>query len=311
MATDPTKDKTQQAIEDAEAKKAAREAANAEETAALQALQEKELEGLQQYNTTQYENLGQIVGDIQSQIDVAKAKDEAAQKRENAFRYISGLGDTLSSLANLVGTAHGASNQKQTYNSSAVVQKAEEARKARKLEMDDLNKRMDEMKTREKELKAAGNLKEAQMNVQHLREQMTLKSKQEEKEREAMYKDRMLKVDEMNAVTSRINANKQKSTSTKSTSKVVPIMDEEGNMADFDVSAYKDFDKAYQKALDAAIADGTSGLTDDEIKEYQNAVKLAKADNNKALNEFLRTHTYRKSIVDKMNNITSVTNNYQ
>ena len=210
MATDPTKDKTQQAIADAEAeaaaKKAARDAANAEETAALQALQAKELEGLQQHNAAQYSNLGQIVGDIQSKIDVAKAKDETAQKRENAFRYISGLGDTLSSLANLVGVANKASNQQQTYNSNAVVQKAEEARKARKIEMDDLSKRADEMQARLREMKAAGSLSEAQMGVQHQKEQMALKSQQEERAREAAYKERMLKVDEMNAQSAKVRA---------------------------------------------------------------------------------------------------------
>lgn len=186
MAENKDKDKTQQAIADAEAaaaaKKEARDAANAEETAALQALQAKELEGLQQHNAAQYSNLGQIVGDIQSKIDVAKAKDETAQKRENAFRYISGLGDTLSSLANLVGVANKASNQQQTYNSNAVVQKAEEARKARKIEMDDLSKRADEMQARLREMKAAGSLSEAQMGVQHQKEQMALKSQQEARE---------------------------------------------------------------------------------------------------------------------------------
>lgn len=210
MAENKDKDKTQQAIADAEAaaaaKKAARDAANAEETAALQALQAKELEGLQQHNAAQYSNLGQIVGDIQSKIDVAKAKDETAQKRENAFRYISGLGDTLSSLANLVGVANKASNQQQTYNSNAVVQKAEEARKARKIEMDDLSKRADEMQARLREMKAAGSLNEAQMGVQHQKEQMTLKSQQEERARESAYKERMLKVDEMNAQSAKVRA---------------------------------------------------------------------------------------------------------
>ena len=160
----------------------AKKEANAEEAAALKAQQDAELQGLQTYNTTQYDNLGQIVGDIQSKIDVAKAKDETAHKRENAFRYISGLGDTLSSLANLVGVANKASNQQQTYNSNAVVQKAEEARKARKIEMDDLSKRADEMQARLREMKAAGSLSEAQMGVQHQKEQMALKSQQEARE---------------------------------------------------------------------------------------------------------------------------------
>lgn len=193
MAENKDKDKDQQ-IKDAE------------ETAALQALQAKELEGLQQYNAAQYSNLGQIVGDIQNKIDIAKVKDETAQRRENAYRHISGLGDTISSLANLVGVANGAANQQQAYNSSAVVQKAEEARKARKIELDDLSNRLDEMTARQRELKSAGSLQEAQMGVQHQKEQMALKSQQEEKAREAAYKERMLKVDEMNAKSAQTRA---------------------------------------------------------------------------------------------------------
>ena len=206
MAENKEKDKTQQAIEDAEAREAARIAANQEDEAALLATQKAELEGLQQHNAAQYSNLGQIVGDIQSKIDVAKTKDETSQKRENAYRYISGLGDTLSSLANLVGVANNAANQQQTYNSNAVVQKAEEARKARKIELDDLSNRLGEMQARLRDMKAAGSLNEAQMGVQHQKELMTLKSQQEERAREAAYKERMLKVDEMNAQSAKIRA---------------------------------------------------------------------------------------------------------
>lgn len=199
MPEEKDKDKIQQAQEEAEARAAARMAANKEETDALAAAQQAELEGLQTHNTAQYENVGQIVGDIQSKINTATAKDALARKREDAYRNITGLGDTLSSLANLVGTAHGAANQQQTYNSHAVVQKAEEARKARKIEMDDLSKRLDEMTARQKDLKAAGSLAEAQMAVQHKKEQMTLKNQQEKEAREAEYKERALMIDQMNA----------------------------------------------------------------------------------------------------------------
>lgn len=199
MPEEKDKDKIQQAQEEAEARAAARIAANKEETDALAAAQQAELEGLQTHNTAQYENVGQIVGDIQSKINTATAKDALARKREDAYRNITGLGDTLSSLANLVGTAHGAANQQQTYNSHAVVQKAEEARKARKIEMDDLSKRLDEMTARQKDLKAAGSLAEAQMAVQHKKEQMTLKNQQEKEAREAEYKERALMIDQMNA----------------------------------------------------------------------------------------------------------------
>lgn len=189
MPEEKDKDKIQQAQEEAEARAAARIAANQEEEIALRATQQAELEGMQAYNKAQYENVGQIVGDIQSKINTATAKDALARKRENAYRNITGLGDTLSSLANLVGTAHGAANQQQTYNSHAVVQKAEEARKARKIEMDDLSKRLDEMTARQKDLKAAGSLAEAQLRAKQARESLELASKQRQNEETARQYD--------------------------------------------------------------------------------------------------------------------------
>ena len=111
-------------------------------------------------------------------------QDKNYQKRENAYRYISGLGDTLSGIANLVGTANGASNQNQTYNSHAIVQKAEQARKERKLEMDQLDTRLDEMKARARELRSAKDLKTAELNAQQAREQRELTLKEQQYARE-------------------------------------------------------------------------------------------------------------------------------
>lgn len=145
----------------------------------LKEAQKDEASALADSNEAQYSNLGQIIGNIQSKIDAAHVEDEATKKRENAYRYITGLGDTLSSLANLVGVANKASNQKQTYNSHAVVQKAEEARKARQIKIDDLNKQADEMQARLREMKAAGSLNEAKMSAQHRKEEMQLKALQE------------------------------------------------------------------------------------------------------------------------------------
>lgn len=149
---------------------AEREAADEKAREALLAAQKGEAEALRAYNQEMWKNLGEINSKIETMQKEAKANDETARRRENAMRYISGLGDTLSSLANLVSTAHGASNQTQTYNSHAVVQKAEEARKARKLEIDDLSKRLDEMIARQRELKASGNLKEAEIAARQAKE---------------------------------------------------------------------------------------------------------------------------------------------
>lgn len=271
-----------------------------------------ELAALQQVNEQRYKDIGDIVAEAEANLGTMKVQDEEAQKRSEKFRYIAGLGDTLSGLANVVGTSFGAQNQQQTYNGGYVAEKAEQSRKERKLEMDKISSRLDEMRAREKDLKTAGSLAEAELKAKQAREIAAERIRVDALEREAKYKERMLAVDEMNAETSRINAEKTKGSSSTSKKKIVPVMSPDGKMTNLDVSGYKDFWGDYQRALDAAVADGTSGLSDEEIKAYNNAVKLAGTDNNKALKEFLRTHTPRKAIVDRMsNNITSVTNKYQ
>lgn len=152
---------------------------------ALSGTHKAESDALAAHNQAQYNNVGQIISDVEGQIATAKQKDETARRRENAFRYISGLGDTLSGVANLIGTAHGAANQKQTYNSNAVVQKAEQARKARKIEIDDLSKRLDELTARQKDLKAAGSLAEVQLKAKQDRETYKLQAEQRAKADEA------------------------------------------------------------------------------------------------------------------------------
>lgn len=160
----------------------------ASERAALAQAQESELAGLQQNNQQRYNDLSQIVSEAETRLGELKQKDEVAQKRSNAFRYIAGVGDTLSGLANLVGTAHGAANQQQTYNGGMVAQRAEQSRKERKLEMDKISGRLDEMRAREKELKTAGSLAEAELKAKQNREQLELKSKQAATRREEDWK---------------------------------------------------------------------------------------------------------------------------
>lgn len=278
----------------------------ASERAALAQAQESELAGLQQNNQQRYNDLSQIVSEAETRLGELKQKDEVAQKRSNAFRYIAGVGDTLSGLANLVGTAHGAANQQQTYNGGMVAQRAEQSRKERKLEMDKISGRLDEMRAREKELKTAGSLAEAELKARQNREQLELKSKQAATRREEDWKRTQQKWKEEEAARAQelkereLEIKENKPVSNTDKSKVVKIMDADGNLVDYDIRKYKDFNADYQKALDAAINDGTSGLSDDEIKEYQTAVALAKTDSGKALKEFLRTHTYRKGVVDRM-----------
>lgn len=85
--------------------------------------------------------------------------DEKALKREKAYRYIAGIGDAISGVANLVGTTHGAANQTQYYNAPEVIQKAEASRKERKLEMDKLKERLDELSAQKTALRSAKELK--------------------------------------------------------------------------------------------------------------------------------------------------------
>lgn len=90
--------------------------------------------------------------------------DEKALKREKAYRYIAGLGDAISGVANLVGTAHGAANQTQYYNAPEVIQKAEASRKERKLEMDKLKERLDELSAQKTALKSARELQAGELS---------------------------------------------------------------------------------------------------------------------------------------------------
>lgn len=271
---------------------------------ALGASHQNQMDALRNYNQQQYNNLGEIISAADAKMKEAQQKDEAARRRENAFRYISGLGDTLSSVANLVGTANDASHQQQKYNSHEVVKKAEAARKARKLEMDDLSKRLDEMKARQRELKASGSLEEAKLKASLDKEKAALLATQrKEAEEKKRYADTQAYRAERDKVEDayrerRLNIDANKPTTDKS--KIVKIMGDDGEMLDFDVSGFKNFDADYQRALASAIADGTSGLSEDELKAYNNAVKLAATDGDRALKEFFRTHTPKQSVIKRM-----------
>lgn len=168
----------------------------------------EEMAALQQVNQQQYTDVGQIVSEAESRLAALQQKDEAAQKRSNAFRYIAGLGDTLSGIANLVGTAHGAQNQQQTYNSNIVAEKAEQARKERKLETDKISARLDEMRARQRELKAAGSLAEAELKAKQAREVAAERIRQETVAREDAWRDKQQAWKEEEAARAQENWNK-------------------------------------------------------------------------------------------------------
>lgn len=159
----------------------------------------EELSGLQQTNQQRYNDVSDIIAEAETKLGAMKQKDEVAQKRSNAFRYIAGLGDTLSGIANLVGTAHGAQNQQQVYNGGRVAERAEQSRKERKLEMDNMNTRIDEMRARQRELRTAGSLAEAEMKARQARELATEKNRVAAIEREEAWKKKQLEIDLINA----------------------------------------------------------------------------------------------------------------
>lgn len=280
------------------------ETKNQQEIAQLKQDYEQTIEDTQEVYDGQINGLADLAGTLDERLRERRSQDENYQKRENAYRYIAGIGDAISGVANLVGTAHGASNQEQTYNAPALVQKAEESRKARKLEMDKITERIDEMRAREKELRGAKDLKTAELRAQENKAVRELKMKQDEIAREEAWKKKQQEIAEANAQANLNrseatlnNSNKPKSTSS---TRYVTVAGADGKMGKFDVTNFKNFDADYQKALDKAIVAGTSGLTEDEIKAYNSAKGLAKTDSNKAIKEFFRTHTYRQNIIESM-----------
>lgn len=183
-----------------------------EEPTPMQELEEahkQEMSDLQAVNEQKYKDIGDILGEAEQKLGELKVQDEDAQRRSEKYRYISGIGDALSGLANLVGTAHGASNQQQTYNSNMIAQKAEQSRKERKVEMDTLSTRLDEMRARAKDIKSAGSLAEAELKSKHSRERLEQRISDDKLAREKMIKDRELALKQYEAETARIKAEKE------------------------------------------------------------------------------------------------------
>lgn len=118
--------------------------------------------------------MGKVLEEAETLRAEQQQLDETAQKRANAYRYITGIGDAISGIANLVGTAHGAANQEQHYNAPSVIQKAEAARKERKLEMDKLNERLRELKAQKDALAATKEMKLGEQRAKSAAEKAAL-----------------------------------------------------------------------------------------------------------------------------------------
>ena len=146
------------------------------------------LEATKESNQATINSVADFIGEYERQKQAKVTEDKDLQKREEAYRYISGLGDTLSGIANLVGVAHGAANQPQKYNSSEIMRKAEEARAKRKQDLENLDQKIKEQRLRLDQVKSAASLQEAQLQAKAEREQLDLKrSLAKEAEEKARY----------------------------------------------------------------------------------------------------------------------------
>jgi len=247
---------------EAAAAKAQRTNLDNQEITDLTDAQTAQTQALKDNNETLYKNQAAIIEAVQAKRNAAILKDETARKRENAFRYISGLGDTLSGVANLIGTAHGASNQNQKYNSHAVVQKAEEARKARKLDIESQSKRLDELSAQLQNLKAAGSLKEAELAAAQMKEKAALK-KGQRTAAEAEDKYYSTRGDQaVQAATSQFNANRTFNAQQAQTKQAQENWQKTYNMQ---YAKFKDEQNA--KNYNFALADGSIDIPKEKINE--------------------------------------------
>lgn len=164
MSTDPKeKDTVSKVSEQYEAAKQGIEGGYAEQT--------KAIEGA--YGA-QEDAMSKILEEAETLRGEQQQLDETAQRRADAYRYIAGLGDAISGIANLVGTTRGAANQEQHYNAPAVIQKAEASRKERKLEMDQLNERLRELKAQKGAVAATKEMKLGEQRAKSAAEKAAL-----------------------------------------------------------------------------------------------------------------------------------------
>lgn len=127
----------------------------------------------------QIKSVADLLAVAEKERKAKQEEDKDYQRRENAARYIAGIGDAISGVANLVGTAHGASNQRQSYNSPRLMEQTDRARRARARDMDTLNKRIDELREREQQVRSSKSLRDAQLKAQFAKEQRAIRLQQE------------------------------------------------------------------------------------------------------------------------------------
>lgn len=83
---------------------------------------------------------------LEGEAEQVQELDAELQRREDARKRIVALGDAFASFANLIGTAHGAENQRQTYASPLVADSVDRARAMRAGRMQQIKKNIDEQR---------------------------------------------------------------------------------------------------------------------------------------------------------------------
>ena len=86
------------------------------------------------------------IGDLEAEQQQVMELDAEMQRREDARKRIVALGDAFASFANLIGTAHGAENQKQTYASPLVADTIDRSRAVRINRMQQIRKNLDDQR---------------------------------------------------------------------------------------------------------------------------------------------------------------------
>ena len=86
------------------------------------------------------------IGDLEAEQQQVIELDAEMQRREDARKRIVALGDAFASFANLIGTAHGAENQKQTYASPLVADTIDKSRAVRINRMQQIRKNLDDQR---------------------------------------------------------------------------------------------------------------------------------------------------------------------
>lgn len=174
MATDPTKEQEQHGGYNHEEEVKAINDRYESASKGLNDSYTKQGESVKSAYDTQIGGYDTFLGEVGKKQEELGIKSEEQEKKARAYRYIAGIGDAISGVANLVGTAHGAVNQDQYYNAPEIIQKAEASRAERKLEMDKLNARMDELRAQKSVLESTRDLKLGELEGKKAAELLSL-----------------------------------------------------------------------------------------------------------------------------------------